>query len=91
MGGGRRVAAAAPHDSHNASRNIPASYNEVITVSALADTDGKPGGLGGDRCYSWGGYDKDDTFANFSNYGGDVDIMAPGKCIWSTIPGGNYA
>ena len=43
--------------------NIPASYNEVITVSALADTDGKPGGLGGNRCYSWGGYDKDDTFA----------------------------
>ena len=24
--------------------NVPASYNEVITVSALADTDGKPGG-----------------------------------------------
>ncbi len=91
VGGGITVVAAAANDSHNASRNIPASYNEVITVSALADTDGKPGGLGGDRCYSWGGYDKDDTFANFSNYGGDVDIMAPGKCIWSTIPGGNYA
>ena len=91
VGGGITVVAAAANDTHNASRNIPASYNEVITVSALADTDGKPGGLGGDRCYSWGGYDKDDTFANFSNYGGDVDIMAPGKCIWSTIPGGNYA
>ena len=59
--------------------NIPASYNEVITVSALADTDGKPGGLGGNRCYSWGGYDNDDTFANFSNYGGDVDLIAPGQ------------
>ncbi len=85
---GVTVVAAAANDSHNAARNIPASYNEVITVSALADTDGKPGGLGGDKCFSWGSYDKDDTFANFSNYGADIDIMAPGKCILSTIPGG---
>ena len=48
----------------------------------------RPGGLGGNRCFSWGGYDKDDTFADFSNYGADVDIMAPGKCILSTVPGG---
>jgi subtilisin family serine protease len=86
--GGITVVAAAANDSHNAARNIPASYDEVITVSALADTDGKSGGLGGNRCYSWGGYDKDDTFADFSNYGADVDIMAPGKCILSTVPGG---
>jgi subtilisin family serine protease len=88
VGGGVTVVAAAANDSHNAAKNIPASYNEVITVSALADTDGKPGALGGDACYSWGAYDKDDTFANFSNYGADVDIMAPGKCILSTVPGG---
>ena len=85
VAGGITVVAAAANDSHNAGLNIPASYNEVITVSALADTDGKPGGLGGNRCYSWGGYDKDDTFADFSNYGGDVDLIAPGKCILSTI------
>jgi subtilisin len=91
VAGGITVVAAAANDSHNAGLNIPASYNEVITVSALADTDGKPGGLGGNRCYSWGGYDKDDTFADFSNYGGDVDLIAPGKCIMSTITGGNYA
>lgn len=89
--GGITVVAAAANDSHNASRNIPASYDEVITVSALADTDGKAGGLGGNRCFSWGGYDKDDTFADFSNYGADVDIMAPGKCILSTVPGPGYA
>jgi len=88
--GGITVVAAAANDHHNASRNIPASYNEVITVSALADTDGRPGGLGGNRCFSWGSYDKDDTFADFSNYGADVDIMAPGKCILSTIPGPGY-
>src|SRR6185295_8943941 len=91
VAGGITVVAAAANDSHNAAKNIPASYNEVITVSALADTDGRPGGLGGDACFSWGGYDKDDTFANFSNYGADVDIMAPGKCILSTVPGPGYA
>ena len=91
VAGGITVVAAAANDHHNAAKNIPASYDEVITVSALADTDGKAGGVGGNRCYSWGTYDKDDTFANFSNYGGDVDIIAPGKCIMSTIPGARYA
>ena len=87
---GVTVVAAAANDSGNASLRIPGSYDEVITVSALADTDGKPGGLGGNRCFSWGTYDSDDTFADFSNYGPDVDLIAPGKCIWSTVPGGKY-
>ncbi len=87
---GVTVVAAAGNNGFNAAKLKPASYNEVITVSALADTDGKPGGLGGPLCYSWGSYDQDDTFANFSNYGGDVDLIAPGKCIWSTLPGGRY-
>jgi hypothetical protein len=85
---GVTVVAAAANDSGSAAARVPAAYNEVITVSALADTDGKPGGLGGNRCYSWGTYDSDDTFANFSNFGSDVDLIAPGKCIWSTVPSG---
>ena len=87
---GVTVVAAAANDSGPASARVPAAYDEVITVSALADTDGKPGGLGGDKCWSWGGYDVDDTFADFSNYGPDVDLIAPGKCIWSTKPGNTY-
>ena len=87
---GVTVVAAAGNNSFNASRLIPASYDEVITVSALADTDGSPGGAGGNACLSWGGYDKDDTFADFSNYGADVDLIAPGKCILSTLPGNRY-
>ena len=87
---GVTVVAAAGNDGKNASTLRPASYNEVITVSALADTDGKRGGTGGTGCYSWGGYDRDDTFADFSNYGGDVDLIAPGKCILSTLPGNRY-
>jgi subtilisin family serine protease len=88
VGSGVTVVAAAGNNHFNAARLVPASYNEVITVSALADSDGRPGALGGKACYSWGSYDKDDTFANFSNYGGDVDLIAPGKCILSTVPGG---
>ena len=82
------MVAAAANDSRSAANYVPAAYNEAITVSALADTDGRAGGLGGNLCYSWGGYDKDDTFADFSNYGSDVDLIAPGKCIWSSVPGG---
>ena len=85
---GVTVVAAAANDSSSAAARVPAAYNEVITVSALADTDGKPGALGGNRCYSWGTYDNDDSFADFSNRGSDVDLIAPGKCIWSTVPGG---
>jgi subtilisin len=88
VAGGIPIAVAAMNESTVASKFEPASYNEVITVSALADTDGLPGGSGGAACWSWNGYDKDDTFADFSDYGGDVDIIAPGKCIRSTVPGG---
>jgi subtilisin len=90
VAGGIPVVVAAGNSKAASSSYIPAAYDEVITVSALADTDGKAGGLGGPRCWSWGGYDSDDTFADFSNYGYDVDIIAPGKCIWSTLPGGRY-
>jgi subtilisin len=63
---------------------VPAAYPEVITVSAIADTDGKPGGLGPTSFF----YGDDDTLAPFSNYGSVVDIAAPGVNILSTWLGG---
>jgi subtilisin len=83
---GVTYAVAAGNASDDAANHVPAAYNEVITVSALADFDGVPGGLGSPTCRS----DVDDTFANFSNFGADVDLIAPGVCILSTYKRGGY-
>ncbi|MEU7985075.1 S8 family serine peptidase [Streptosporangium canum] len=71
---------AAGNETDDAANHVPAAYDEVITVSALADFNGLPGGGAASTCRS----DVDDTFAGFSNYGADVDIIAPGVCILST-------
>jgi subtilisin len=77
---------AAGNDHEDASHLIPAAYHEVITVSALADSDGRPGGRGGSpSCRA----EQDDTLADFSNYGPAVDLIAPGVCIFSTMPMGS--
>jgi subtilisin family serine protease len=77
---------AAGNDTADSSTFTPAAYDEVITVSALADFNGLPGGGAAATCRT----DVDDTFADFSNYGADVDIIAPGVCINSTWKNGGY-
>ena len=77
---------AAGNSAVDVSGQVPASFPEVITVSALADFDGLPGGLGKSTCRSG----RDDTLADFSNYGTGVDLIAPGVCITSTWKGGGY-
>jgi subtilisin family serine protease len=77
---GVTYAVAAGNSAANSNSFRPATYAEVITVSALADFNGAPGGGAASTCRA----DVDDTFASFSNYGSDVDIIAPGVCIYST-------
>jgi subtilisin len=77
---------AAGNSSRDAAAFSPSSYDEVITVSALADFNGRPGGGAPATCLA----DVDDTFAGFSNHGHDVDLIAPGVCILSTWPGGGF-
>ena len=77
---GVTIVVAAGNSGANAANFIPAAYNDaVITVSALADSNGVLGGGGPSTPYG-----ADDTFASFSNWGTPVDIGAPGVSIYST-------
>ncbi len=78
---------------------LPAAYPEVAAISALADSDGQPGGLGGSTSHG-----PDDSFASLSNYstsvvagnpvtspGAAIDLMMPGIGIYSTDRNGTYS
>jgi len=78
---------------------FPAAYPEVMTVSAIVDTDGQSGGAGVSTSYG-----EDDTLAKYSNWsnvvdvsnpvvspGASIDIAAPGTIIYSTYKNGAYA
>lgn len=79
---GIAFAVAAGNSAADAKNYSPAAFNNVLTVSALADFDGQPGGQGKPTCRT----DQDDTLADFSNWGAKVDVAAPGVCIQSTYP-----
>lgn len=77
---------AAGNNNANTANSVPAAYDDtVITVSALADSDGVSGGFGSATSYG-----ADDTFATFSNFGAAVDLGAPGVNIFSTWKKGTY-
>jgi subtilisin family serine protease len=83
---------AAGNDNSNLAGFVPAAYDEVLAVTAIADFDGQPGGGAAPTCRS----DVDDTPADFSNFAGigspdaNHTIAAPGACILSTWKGGAY-
>ncbi|CAN5164187.1 hypothetical protein BH24ACT1_BH24ACT1_10390 [soil metagenome] len=79
---GIAVVVAAGNNGGGAADIIPASHPDVLAVSALVDANGVSGG---GRGYCEG---SDDRLAIFSNYGVNVDVIAPGACILSTLPGG---
>ncbi len=83
---------AAGNSNTNFGSFVPATYAEVLTVTAMADFNGQPGGGAAATCRS----DVDDTYADFSNFtsAGSADashtIAGPGVCILSTWKGGGY-
>jgi subtilisin family serine protease len=77
---------AAGNSAKDAAMFSPANHPNVITVSAIADFNGKPGAGAASTCRT----DQDDTLADFSNFGAVVDIAAPGTCINSTWKGSSY-
>lgn len=88
VAGGVTVVAGAGNEGVKVNATIPAAYSEVISVSAMVDSDGAAGGTGGpDPCEGFA----DDTFAPFSNWGSRVDLAAPGVCIASTFIGSDVA
>ncbi len=84
---------AAGNDHVDVSTETPSNNPNAIIVSALADFDGKPGGLL-NKSFTYASgctEDRDDSFACFNNYGSGVTIMAPGVDILSTYLNGGTA
>lgn len=81
------VAAGNSYLGMNVATWSPAGYDDaVITVGAMADTDGKKGGLGPNSSNG----EEDDSKRSSSNYGSIVDIIAPGEEINTTQNTGGY-
>ena len=92
VGAGVTYVVAAGNSNANFAGFVPAAYNEVLTVTAMADFNGQPGGGATATCRPG----VDDSAADFSNFAtpGSLDeghtIAAPGVCIYSTWKGGGY-
>jgi subtilisin len=72
---------------------IPSNYDEVLTVTAMNDYDGAPGGNAAPRCAA-PSPNPDDAPASYSNYttGSELahTVAAPGTCLQSLYPGDRY-
>jgi subtilisin family serine protease len=92
VGAGVTYVVAAGNSNEEFSGFVPAAYNEVLTVTAMADFNGQPGGGAAATCRA----DVDETAADFSNFttigSSDVGhtIAGPGVCILSTWKGDGY-
>jgi subtilisin family serine protease len=96
---GVTVVASMGNSTIDARGTAPAAFDEVLSVSAMADFDGRPGGLARPTCSTT--YGADDTVATFSNFttignvAPDADwthtISAPGVCVTSDALRGGTA
>jgi subtilisin family serine protease len=82
---------AAGNSGRDLATTIPAAYREVLTVTAMSDTDGRPGAAGAAPTCKKG--EADDRYGSYSNFAvAAVDaahtIAAPGTCVISTKLGG---
>ena len=80
---GLPLVAAAGNEAISVETQVPASYDTVISVSAIADSNGNGGGGGSTICG-----EVDDQLASFSNFG--ADIAAPGVCVPGGAANGGY-
>src|SRR5215210_396357 len=89
---GVTYAVAAGNSNTDLKDSRPATYDQVLAVTAVSDFNGVPGGGAVATCRA----DVDDTSADFSNFTtvGHTDanhtIAAPGVCIESTWKGSTY-
>ncbi|MGA7543203.1 MAG: S8 family serine peptidase, partial [Nitrososphaeraceae archaeon] len=89
---GITVVVSAGNYGKDASATSPANNPNVLTVSAIGDSDGECGGAGPElTSASSNSTIADDSFAFFSNYGPAVKVAAPGVSILSTYKDSGYA
>jgi len=86
--------AAAGNSAMSFGTTIPAAYPEVLTATAMSDTDGAAGGVGAAPSCKKG--ERDDRYATYSNFAvtasqQDHAVAAPGTCVVSDKPGGGVA
>lgn len=86
VAGGVTYVAAAGNAGEDFAATVPAAYPEVLTVTAMTDTDGEPGADGEASCADG---EADDSFATYSNFGSlreaaSHTVAAPGTCVTST-------
>jgi subtilisin len=87
---GVAYAVSAGNSAVDFARTIPAAYREVLTVTAITDTDGQPGGTGPAACTRKELDDRTGSYSSFavSPASAAHTIAAPGTCVVSTGLGG---
>jgi subtilisin len=96
---GTLYVAAAGNSTLDLAAVSPATYDEVLTVTAMSDFDGRPGAQATPTCYGtdFGQLgDRDDAAASYSNFATTEEdrahtVAAPGTCVTGPLPGSLYA